>query len=48
MEVPFLRVLTAANEPVCIRFTSAGVEAPLVCKDPEQIGEQQAEGGGFR
>lgn len=37
-----------AKEPVCIHVTSAGVEALLVCEDPEQIGEQQAEGGGGR
>lgn len=35
-----------AKESVCIRVASAGVKALLVCEDPEQIGDQQAEGGG--
>lgn len=35
-----------AKEPVCRHVTSAGVEALLVCEDPEQIGDQQAEEGG--
>lgn len=35
-----------AKEPVCIHVTSVGVEALLVSEDPEQIGDQQAEGGG--
>lgn len=30
-----------------IRVISVGVAALPVCEDPEQIGEQQAAGGGF-
>lgn len=33
--------------PVFIRVISVGVMALPVCEDPEQIGEQQAAGGGF-